>query len=74
MFRISINGVVIERSDFNESLVDRVAFDIALTCVFLYRDKEALMEQLRYNAQEIIDRVRTTPDEAANLSAVGEDA
>lgn len=74
MFTFFVNDVELSRSDFADTLTDRVAFDIAFASAVRCSDKDALLDLLRHNAQEIIDRVRTTPDEAADLSTVGEDA
>lgn len=74
MLEIVVNSIPLSRKDFNDCLVDRVAFDIAFASAVLCRDKEALLELLRQNAQEIIDRVRNTPEETSDLPNEGGDS
>lgn len=58
MYYVSFQGIDLGSKDFNQTLVDQVAFDIAFTSATVCRDKDAVLALLRHTAQEIIDRVR----------------
>jgi prophage DNA circulation protein len=68
MTEIYFNGITLSRSDFEDTLEDRIAFDIAFTAGVYCRDKEAALELLRDTAAEIVERCQSK--EKSNLSDV----
>jgi len=55
---MSYGRVWLSRGDFNDSLIDEVAFSIAFASGLGCRDKEAALEALREEAKDIIEIVK----------------
>ena len=66
MFSFTFNGIELNRGDFDESLRDYIAYSIAFCCAADCRDKEAALELLRHEADNIIE-VCADPEKALGV-------
>ena len=64
MFNILVSNLAVELKpeDFEETLRGEIALDIAFVWGLTAKDKKAAMEALYHTADEIIGKVKTTPE------------
>ncbi len=59
MLAFEYNGIYLSADDFPDNLKGWVAFSIAFVANTRCRDKEAALELLLYEAEKIIEQVKT---------------
>ena len=59
MFEFDYHGIPLSASDFSRDLKGWVAFSILFAANTHCRDKEAALELLNYEAEKIIEQVKT---------------